>query len=303
MVIGKLITVMKKTFLYKLLKRFYYAFQSHKYVASTIYYQRFGKKINWSNPQDINEKINWLKFNSDTTRWTQLADKYLVREYVKECGLEEILIPLYGVWDNAKDIDFAKLPDTFVIKTNHGSGEIIVCKDKSKLDVAHTVKLLNEWMSESYGQYQGEPHYINIPRKIIAEKYLFENSSYSTQSIIDYKFWCFDGVPYYVWVCCNRTRESVYVELYDTNWNYLPEKSVYTDHYRDNGGKVPKPKNLDKMLSIASVLSKGFPQVRVDLYVCDNIVYFGEMTFTSSGGYMNFYTNEFLNELGNLVKL
>lgn len=294
---------MRKTFLFRLLRRFYYALFSSKQIADDIYFKRFGEKINWANPRNINEKINWLKFNSDTSQWTELADKYKVRDYVKRCGLEEILIPIYGVWNNASEIDFDKLPSTFVLKTNHGSGEIIVCKDKAKLNVDEAIKSLNEWMSESYGQYQGEPHYINIQRKIIAEKYLFENNPHSTLSVIDYKIWCFDGVPYYIWVCCNRTHESVYVELYDTSWNYLPQKSVFTDHYRDNGGKVPKPNDLDKMLSIASILSKGFPQVRVDLYRCDDVIYFGEMTFTSSGGYMDFYTKEFLDELGSLIKL
>lgn len=294
---------MKNTLIYKILKHCFYALKSHKQIAEKIYFKKFGTKINWSNPQDINEKINWLKFHSDTSSWTRLADKYLVREYIKECGLEQILIPLYGVWDNARDIDFSLLPNSFVIKTNHGSGEILVCKDKSKLDISKAVDSLNNWMSQSYGQYQGEPHYINIPRKIIAEKYLHENSPYSAHSIIDYKFWCFNGVPHYIWVCCNRTKESVYVDLYDTNWTYLPDKSVFTKFYRNNGGTVPKPKELDKMLSIVSVLSKGFKQVRVDLYICENQIYFGEMTFTSSGGYMDFYTKEFLKELGDLIVL
>ena len=294
---------MRKTFLFKLLRRIYYALHTHKQIASKIYYKRFGKKINWHDPQDINEKINWLKFYSNTSVWTQLADKYKVRDYVQQCGLEEILIPIYGIWDNAKEINFDDLPETFVLKTNHGSGEIIVCKNKSELDYEKTKHSLDEWMSESYGQYQGEPHYIKIPRKIIAEKYLFDDNTISTQSIIDYKIWCFNGIPHYIWVCCNRTRESVYVELYDTQWNYLPENSVFTDHYRDNKGRVPKPKDLEKMLSIASVLSNGFPQVRVDLYLCNDKIYFGEMTFTSSGGYMDFYTDKFLKELGDNIKL
>lgn len=295
-------STLRETSIYRMLKRICYSLFSDKHIANQIYKKRFKKDINWGCPQNINEKINWLKFYSDTSEWTRLADKYSVRDFIKECGYKDILIPLYGKWDNANDININQLPESFVLKTNHGSGSIIIVKDKKKINWKEVVKDLNFWLKEPYGHYQGEPHYLPIKRCIIAEALLTPDSTFSS-SLIDYKIWSFNGQPKYIWACYNRTSSEVSVELYDTNWNYCPEKSRFTEHYRDGGGIVPKPHNLEKMLEIASRLSIGFPQVRVDLYENGDKVYFGELTFTSYGGYMDFYTEDFLRELGDYVKL
>lgn len=297
-----ILETIRRSLLYRKAKSIYYHCFSAKYIANQIYKHRFNKDINWNNPQNINEKINWLKFNSDTSQWSRLADKYAVREYIKECGYEDILIPLYGKWDNANDINIEQLPKSFVLKTNHGSGSLVIVKEKSKVDWVKTRADINYWLSELYGHYQGEPHYLSIERCVIAEALLIPSNTFSS-SLVDYKIWCFDGCPKYIWACYNRTSSSVYVELYDTKWNYCPEKSRFTEHYRDGGGVIPKPHNLERMLEIASHLSVGFPQVRVDLYENDNKVFFGELTFTSSGGYMDFFTDDFLLELGKYTKL
>ena len=261
-----------------------------------------GRELDFKHPRDINEKINWLKFNSDTSLWSKLADKYLVRDFIKERGLENILVPLYHKWDSADDINFKDLPQKFILKTNHGSGEIYKVVDKEKEDIDLIKVLYKKYLKEKFGKVQGEPHYLKIKPCVIAEELLNVEHNFST-SIIDYKIWCFDGKPYYIWCCYSRTKDSVYVELRDLEWNWHPEKSVFTDHYRDGGGRIPKPKCLNKMLEVASILSKGFPQVRVDLYVINDKIYFGEMTFSSNGGYMDFYTNEFLMELGDKVRI
>lgn len=295
-------TSIKKSSLYQMVKRVYYRLLTPKQIASRIFYVRFGKHINWKHPRDINEKINWLKFNSDTSKWTEYSDKYAVRDYVKDKGFEDILVPLYGKWDNVSSIDFSQLPTSFVLKTNHGSGSIVIVKDKSQCDEAKIRKDIANWLKEPFGKLQGEPHYLSIERCVIAEALLVPSDSFSF-SLVDYKIWCFNGTPKYVLVCYNRTSSAVYLELYDTEWNYLPQKSHFTDHYRNGGGVVPKPRNLGKMLEVASRLSVGFPQVRVDLYDNNGQVFFGEMTFTSAGGYMDYFTQDFLNELGDLVKI
>ena len=285
--------------IYKILYEAFNSIMPPSYLAKRIYKKRMGgAKMDLKHPKDLNEKINWLKFYSDTKLWTQLADKYRVRDFVKERGLGNILIPLYAKWDSADDISFEGLPDSFVLKTNHGSGEIMVVKDKSRVDLSRIKEEFKIHLQTEFGKYQAEPHYRRIKRCVVAEKFLDSSNLGYTTSLVDYKIWCFDGKPYYIWACYSRTKEKVYVEVHDLDWNYLPEKSVFTDHYRDGKGIVPKPEKLNEMLKAAAILSQGFPEVRVDLYEHEKNIYFGEMTFTSNGGYM-----DFLLELGGYVKL
>lgn len=274
-----------------------------KRVTERLYKRILHKEINWAAPCDLNEKIHWLKLNTDTSEWSRLADKYLVREYVKEKGLEDILIPLYGKWDSADDIDFDNLPLSFILKTNHGSGEIIKVLNKNSINKSLVRRQMNRHLKEVYGYYEGEPHYRKIKSCIIAEEFLKMPETSISTSLIDYKIWCFNGSPAYVWACYNRTKAGCDVEVYDLDWNYHPEKSIFTSHYRNGGGVLQKPKSLSRMLDIAQILSEGFPEVRVDLYEYNDKVYFGEMTFTSAGGYNYFYTQDFLNELGALIVL
>lgn len=274
-----------------------------KRVTERLYKRFLHKDINWDAPYDLNEKIHWLKLYTDTSEWSRLADKYLVREYVKEKGLGDILIPLYGKWDSADDIDFDKLPLSFILKTNHGSGEIIKVLDKNLINKDLVRKQMRRHLKEVYGYYEGEPHYRKIKSCIIAEEFLKMPKTAISTSLIDYKIWCFNGRPAYIWACFNRTKAGCDVEVYDLDWNYHPEKSIFTSHYRNGGGVLQKPKSLSRMLDIAQILSEGFPEVRVDLYEYNDKVYFGEMTFTSAGGYNYFYTQDFLNELGALIVL
>ena len=287
----------------KFASEIFYNLISPTFVAKRIYKKRMGKDLDLTHPQDLNEKINWLKFYGDTSMWPDLADKYKVRDFVKKRGCDSILVSLYAMWENADEINFDSLPKSFVLKTNHGNGEVLIVKDKTKIDLNDTKALFKHYLSEDFGKYQGEPHYRKIQRCIVAEELLDVDDLDYTTSLVDYKIWCFDGKPYYIWACYSRTKEKVYVEVHDLNWNYLPEKSVFTDHYRDGKGIVPKPEKLDEMLMIASKLSEGFPEVRVDLYENKGKIYFGEMTFTSNGGYMDFYTQEFLDELGSYCHL
>lgn len=274
-------------------------------MAKMRFRKYFGRSMNLENPQDINEKISWLALYSDIRDWTRLADKYAVRQFVEERGLSENLVQLYGMWTDANDIDWDKLPKTFMIKTNNGSGTVMLVKDKTTLNTSELTKLLNKWKNRDMGAETTEFHYKGIKPCIIAEEVLIpseEDRKYSS-TIIDYKVWCFNGEPNYVWACSNRVGDSTEVALFDTKWNYLPELSIFNEHYREQKVLVPKPKYLSEMLRVAKTLAKGFPVVRVDLYYVNDKVYFGEMTFTSLGGTMNFYTSECLLEMGRRIDI
>lgn len=260
-----------------------------------------GYDINWKNPRDINEKINWLKLNSDTTEWTRLADKYLVRKYVKEKIGEQYLTKLYGVWNIVEDIDFKILPNRFIFKTNHGAGTVLPVLSKNNVDKQEIRKKLKAWLKLKYGYKTIEPHYLRIKPLIIAEE-LLENDAEFSSSLVDYKIYCMDGVPELILVCADRQiGRHCHFSYFDTNWNPLPD--ILNTGLKGTHIDYPRPDCLQELLICASKLSKGFPQVRVDFYIVKGKPIFGEMTFTSNGGYDNDITRDYSIELGNKIKL
>ena len=275
-----------------------------KLLVSILYRLAFGKPLDWDDPRTLNEKIHWLKFNTDTTHWTLLADKYRVREFVKLRGCEDLLVELYGVWTDSSEIDWDSLPDQFVMKSNCSSGDVRVCTDKSQIDIREWEKHFAKAMRDKLGYERGEPHYNKIVPAVIAEELLdISGQPISTSSLIDYKIWCFNGVPHHIWACCNRTKEDVEVAIYDLDWNYHPEKSIFTKHYKESTNLLPKPQSLDQMLECARKLSEGLPQARVDFYEVGGKPFFGEMTMTAGGAFMDWYTDDFMLEMGNLISL
>lgn len=273
-------------------------------LARIRYFARFKKPLHLKNPQTLNEKILFLSLKTDTTLWTRCADKYEVRDYVKECGLEDILIPLVGVWDHATDIVFDKLPDEFVLKATHGSGDIKVVTDKSKLNIPKIVAEFEEDLKHQYGALESGHHYMRIKPRMIAEELIHNDPETAkiSSSIIDYKIWCFNGKCYWLWACANRDEHTTEVMTYDTDWNAHPEYSIFENDYR-HGDLLPKPKNLERMIEVAEKLAQPFPCVRVDLYNIDGKIYFGELTFTSYGGLQDFYTDEFQQLAGSMIDL
>ena len=260
-----------------------------------------GYEINWDNPQDINEKINWMKLYGDTSEWPRLADKYLVREYVKERIGEQYLTKLYGVWKNAKEIDFDKLPENFVLKTNHGAGTVLPVCNKSTLDIPQTIDRLNKWLKIKYGYRTIEPHYLKIKPLIIAEEFLQNDTTYSS-SLVDYKIYCFDGEPYSILVCADRKiGEHAHFSYYDIDWT--PRPDVLNTKLVGPHVNYPKPACLDELLNCAKRLSNGHPQARVDFYIVNGHPIFGEMTMSSNGGYDNDITHEYSNYLGSKFNL
>ena len=268
------------------------------------YFAKFKKLPDLRNPQDLNEKILWLKLFSDTTKWTELADKYKVRNYVESLGLEKYLVKLYGHWINVKDINFDVLPNSLIFKVNNGDGKgtNYIVKDLRTENKEELCILFEKWLNrKNIGALSAEPQYKNMIPCIIAEELLPIPSGYS--SLVDYKIWCINGEAKYIWTCCDRDEDGggADVMTYDLEWNPHPEFSVFTSEYR-KGRLLPKPDNLDEMLELAEKLSNGFPQLRVDLYNIEGKIYFGELTFTSQGGMMDFYTPEFLYKIGKDVK-
>lgn len=273
----------------------------HKFkrqYATFLYRKELGKRIDWEHPMDLNEKINWLAFYTDTSEWTRLADKYLVRNFVKERGCEEILIPLYAKYDTVDDINYEALPSKFVLKTNNGSGNTIIVKDKENIDKAKTANILNDSLHSKFGLESAEPHYLRIKPCIVAEKLLEPQNG----DLIDYKIWCFHGKPFCIFTCSNRSiaNHTADYNLFDTTWKSIDYG--LSPQFR-NKKLIAAPLHLDKMLEYAERLSNGFSQVRVDLYEVDAKIYFGEMTFTSCMGRMNYFTPEYLHSMGEQIHL
>lgn len=262
----------------------------------------FKKSLNLTNPQDLNEKILWAKLYSDTSKWTELADKRAVRDYVEKIGLGDILVKLYATWYKKEDVNFDVLPETFIIKANNGDGKgtnkIIRKSNLTPEKKAEYIEMIGAWLSrKNIGALHAEPHYKNMRPCVIAEEVL--PLEFGASSLIDYKMWCFNGKCLFTFVCNERNADgnSAHVMIYDMDWIAHPEFSIFNSDYL-KGKILPKPKNFDMMVEIAEKLSAGFPELRVDLYNINGKIYFGELTFTSQGGFMDYFTPEFNRTLG-----
>lgn len=266
---------------------------AQKKINSMLYKRAIGRKLDWNNLNAYTEKMQWSKFYDVAPIKTTLSDKYLVRDWVAERIGDEYLIPLIGIWDKFADIDFDILPNQFVLKTNHGSGSVLVVKDKIKFNKAEAKKCFDDWMSVDYAYATGfELQYSNIKRKIIAEQYLETDLG----ELQDYKFLCFDGKPHFCWVDLGRFGKHTR-NVYDLDWNLQPWNQ-YT--YGNSTNPIPKPEGFEKMVEIATILSEGFAHVRVDLYNVDGKIYFGEMTFTNGCGFDKIIPSEYDYKLGEL---
>lgn len=253
---------------------------------------KMGRKLNLKDPKRYTEKIQWYKLYYRDPVMAQCADKYAVREFVKLRGLEHILNDLYATFDTPDDISFDNLPDKFVMKLSNGSGTNLICKDKSSLDLENVKREFLDYLSQT-GSLAGREwvYHTTDNAVIVAEQYLEDPSQ--PGGIYDYKFLCFDGEPCYV--VCDMDRFSHHRRnIYDMEWNNLCVSSDCPCCDENH----PRPKMLNEMAEIARRLSKGFPAVRVDLYLVKDKIYFGEMTFFPWSGYVIFSPDNFDFELG-----
>ena len=268
--------------------------KSDEIYLSFKYYYYFHKKLNLKNPQTFNEKMQWLKLYNHKPIYTIMADKYAVKKFVAEKIGIEYVVPCLGVWQNAEDIDFEKLPSQFVLKCNHNSGYgRCICKDKSKLNIQKVRSDIAKGLKEDYYIPGRDKQYRDIPRKIIADKYLDDHTG---NELRDYKFWCFDGVPQFMY--CTNKGEFIYENFYDMNF-----KPVEINHgYPRLKPEIEKPEEFELMKELASKLSQGIPFVRVDFFDVDHQVYFGEFTFFDWGG-MKPFVGSWDKELGKYITL
>lgn len=267
-----------------------------KKLAVILFKKHCGHRINFENPSDINEKINWLKFYTNTDKWSELTDKYQVRKYVEDNELGHTLNTIYGVYEKSEDINFETLPESFVIKlTNGGGGKYVkLVQNKRELNIPRLRKELNEWLKYPFGLISAEPHYLKIKPRILIEKYL--NSDLKSENfLVDYKFNCYNGKVYSVLLCSDRMKGSVKLSIYDLNWNLQPDK--ITSNYRTSK-TYSRPVSFDKMLEYSEILAKDFVHVRIDWYEINGEPVFGEMTFTPAAGFYTYYSEEYLKELG-----
>lgn len=259
--------------------------------------ERMSYKLDLKNPQTFNEKLQWLKLYNRNPIYTTMVDKYTVKQYVAKIIGDEYIIPTIGVWDKFDDIDFASLPSQFVLKCTHDSGGIVICTDKNKLNIQQTKEKINRSLATNYYLLGREWPYKNVKPKIIAEKYMIDESGYELK---DYKFMCFDGRVECVFTCTERFSDSgIKVTFFDCNWERLP----FIRHYPASNKTISKPKQFNKMIELAKKLSEGIPFVRIDLYEIDNQIYFGEITLYPGNGMEKFTPHEWDYRLGSLIKL
>lgn len=246
----------------------------------------------------LSEKVTFLELHQQSPLASFCTDKYAVRAYVKEKGLEEILIPLAGgPWTEIERMDFSALPVNFALKATHGCKMNYIVADKSKLDVEDCRKEMRRWLDTTYGGYSMEPHYLSIPHRIYAEEYLED-----ADKLVDYKFHCMNGIPQFVLVCSDRKANGdkamgVTLDLFDMDWNPLPGL-IAKGAEIPGDGTVAKPNSFDKMTKIAKSLSEDFDFVRVDLYETNGTILFGELTFTPANCVFPYFTKEFDTEMG-----
>lgn len=289
----------RNAFMAQLIKSISFLFSDKKYLDITFKY-RMGYKINWDDPKSYNEKLNWLKLYDHNPLYTKLVDKYQVKSFVAEKVGSQYVIPTLAIWDRPEDIDFDKLPEQFVLKTTHGGGNsgVFVCKDKTKLDKKLIVKRLNESMKQDLYRDSREWPYKNVPKRILAEKYVEDAI---TQELRDYKFFCFNGRVEFLFVGSERQKpgEEVKFDFFDKDFNHLELKQGHP-----NSKILPeKPSQFETMKLLAAKLSEGLKHVRIDLYEANGKVYFGEMTFYHFGGVVPFEPSIWDDKFGAMIKL
>ena len=256
------------------------------------------KELNIKNPQTFTEKLQWLKLYDRNPLYTKMADKYEVKQYIKNVLGEDYVIPIVGgPWKHFSEIDFDKLPNQFVLKNTHDSGGVIICNDKDAFNKEEAWKKLEYSLKHNYFYYNREWPYKNIEPRIIAEQYMEE---LGRGSLLDYKLHCFNGKVKVILVCLDRDDENgIKKVFYDHDWNKLDLRRPNIS----NDSDIERPVHLCKMIEFAERLSRNIPFVRVDFYDINGKLFFGEMTFFPSGGMVGFVPEKWDKILGGYITL
>ena len=252
-------------------------------LSVKFWYRLYLKKpLDLEHPKTLDEKIQWMKlyYYKDNPLVYQCADKFRVRDYVKNCGLEHILNDLIATYHSANEINWDVLPQKFVLKWNFSNGGNVICSDKSKLDRKQAIKELNRFQKIKPHLKYAEPQY-DVEKVLLCEKFI---ETQNGEAPVDYKFYCFNGEAKYVLCCYGRSldhRPAFY--FFDKDWQLQRFNKMGKE--APEGFTMPKPEGMDDLFHYAEILSKPFPFVRADFYLENGKAYFGELTFTPGGGY------------------
>lgn len=260
--------------------------------AKESYYLRTGKRLDYNNPQNINEKLFWLHRYWQHPLIVRCADKIVVRDYVKDCGLGQLLTKIYKTYRNSDEINLSELPSRFVLKCNHGCGYVIICKDKDFFNVETAKRKIDQWLSETIGLETAEFHYQYIKPLAYAEEYIGDKND----ERFEIQFFCFNGKAKHILLRndLGDAAKKSFAISYTPDWQRVADRKI-----EDMSINIPRPKNLSTIIEYAERLAHPFPQVRVDFYLVEDKVYFGELTFTTHGNILENYTEETLDKWGN----
>ena len=294
----------RSTFMAAIIQNFF-GWLPDKTYLQLLYRFKMGHRLDLNHPKTFTEKIQWLKLYNRRPEYTLMVDKYAVKKYVADIIGEKYIIPTLGVWNKPEDIDWDALPNEFVLKTTHGggSGGVVICKDKKTFDRNKAILTLRDSMNSDIYRSLREWPYKDVKKRVLAEKYMAPKDMVNNPiyDLSDYKFFCFNGEPKYCQVIRDRhSKESI--DFYDMNWRH--QEFVGLNPIASNGiNPVPRPLLLDDMICICHKLSENMKFVRIDMYVIDNRIYFGEITFYPASGMGLFNPDKWNEELGNLISL
>lgn len=260
-----------------------------------IFFRGYHRILNLKNPKYYGEKIQWLKLYGNLEEVADYVDKYKVREFVEKTVGSQYLNTLYGIYDTPEQIDYDVLPDRFVLKCTNGSGSVMIVKDKSKLDIPKANQKMHAWLKDDFYKMKKEPQYKPIKNRIIAEGYLEDESG----SLRDYKFWCFDGEPACYGVFSDRFTDET-IDIYDMDGNKL---DVVNSGMKRSASVLPQPDNFGELVDVVKKLAEPFQFVRVDFYIVNHRLYFGELTFTDGAGSDPFHPLSYDLMLAEKIKL
>ncbi len=275
-----------------------YNFINDEKFLKKKYYLRTGKELDLDSPRTFNEKLQWLKLYDRKDIYTTMVDKCEAKKYVANIIGEEYIIPTIGIYNKFDEIDFNKLPNQFVIKCTHDSGGLVICKDRTKLDIDEVKKKINKCLKKNYYYSGREWPYKNVKPRIIIEKYIEDKNS---KTMRDYKFFCFNGKPEIMYLSEGlEDHKTARMSFYDMN---MKLSDCRRSDYEPLDYVPKKPKNFEKMKKFSAILSKNIPHLRVDWYEINGKLYFGELTFTTCAGMIPFADDKWDKKLGDMIDL